>query len=171
MLDSRLGNYVPNSEIFYKWIQIDSDDKIFDDLNFLKIFNKNLLFAKRNFDTKLTISYLGFAFQNKGFDYHADSVWPENENDRNLGYPTHDGNGYKDYKGDWVPNYVPTRKYTTVLYLNDDFEGGETHFPTLDVLVKPQKNKIVGFGCDEKHVHGVMPTINGLRKAFICWFE
>lgn len=171
VLDSKLKNFIPESEVFYKWFEIDLKDKLFDDLNFLRIFNKNLSFAKEHFDTKLSIHYLGFAYQNKGFDYHADSVWPENQDDRFLGYPTLDGIGYKNYQGNWIPNYVPTRKYTTVLYLNENFDGGETHFPTLDTLVKPKKNKIAGFGCSEKYVHGVMPTTNGLRKAFICWFE
>ncbi len=68
-------------------------------------------------------------------------------------------------------NYCPWRVFTTVLYLNDDIVGGETHFPTLDVLVTPKSKKIVGFHCDESHVHGVMPVTSGYRKAFIMWFK
>jgi hypothetical protein len=156
---------------FYEWYEIDEKDTILNSLEFMRILNRHLLFSKNSFGQNLKLHYVGFANQTKGFDYHADSVWPEEEEKRNLGTPSNQQNNFLDYKGNWIPNYVPTRKFTTVLYLNDDFEGGETHFPTLEVLVKPEKNKIVGFGCDEKYVHGVMPTSGGIRKAFICWFE
>lgn len=170
-MDSRIITSQLRDREFYEWYEIGLDDKLFNSVEFLRIFNRNLFFAKDNFGTNLKVHYLGFAYQTKGFDYHADSVWPEEEQHRALGSPSNDDNKFRNYNGNWIPNYVPTRKYTTVLYLNDGFDGGETHFPTLDILVKPEKNKIVGFGCDEKYVHGVMPTKGGIRRAFICWFE
>lgn len=159
------------TESFYDWYEISKQDEIFKSPIFLRIYNRNLFFARDCYGSKLSLDYFGFAYQTKGFDYHADSVWPENPNKRSMGYPSKENNTYTKYDGTWVPNYVPTRKFTTVLYLNEGFDGGETHFPTLDILVKPEKNKIVGFGCNEKYVHGVIPTTNGIRKAFICWFE
>jgi hypothetical protein len=38
----------------------------------------------------------------------------------------------------WVPNHTPQRDYTALVYLNDDFTGGELVFPALDVLITPQ---------------------------------
>jgi prolyl 4-hydroxylase len=37
------------------------------------------------------------------------------------------------------------RKYTVLIYLNDDFEGGETEFPDLGIKIYPQKGKAVIF--------------------------
>jgi prolyl 4-hydroxylase len=37
------------------------------------------------------------------------------------------------------------RIYTYLIYLNDDYEGGETAFPKLNIAVKPKKGKCVVF--------------------------
>ena len=34
-------------------------------------------------------------------------------------------------------------KYTSIIYLNDDFSGGETYFAKLDKTIKPETGKIV----------------------------
>lgn len=171
ILNERCNKNLSYQDSFYEWYEISKQDEIFKSPIFLRIFNRTLFFARDCYGSKLNLDYFGFAYQTKGFDYHADSVWPENPDMRSMGVPSKENNTYSNYEGNWIPNYVPTRKFTTVLYLNEEFEGGETHFPTLDILVKPDKNKILGFGCDEKYVHGVMPTTGGIRKAFICWFE
>lgn len=155
---------------FYVWIDLKKTEHINHPF-ILRVINRLQFFSHQNTGKNYKVSYLGFAYQTRGFDYHADSVWPENADDRSLGTPENGKNTYKNYDGNWVPNYVPDRKFTTVLYLNDDIIGGETHFPTLNVTINPKKNKIVGFECDEHHIHGVMPTEHGIRKTFIAWFE
>jgi prolyl 4-hydroxylase len=35
------------------------------------------------------------------------------------------------------------REYTFLLYLNDDCEGGETHFSIINKTIKPEKNKLI----------------------------
>ena len=35
------------------------------------------------------------------------------------------------------------RKYTSIIYLNDDFSGGETYFAKLNKTIKPETGKIV----------------------------
>ena len=49
-------------------------------------------------------------------------------------------------------------KLSLVLYLNDDYFGGETWFPDLSLNVKPQTGKVILFAPDlrhrvEKHSH------------------
>ena len=170
-LEFRFSELVVEPEPFYFWVDLKNDTSITKNPLFLRVYNRLLQLVKKETGESLRMSYFGFAIQTKGFDYHADSVWPENASDRNLGTPQINENTYKNYSGLWIPNYVPDRKFTTVLYLNDNINGGETHFPTQQLLVKPQKNKVVGFECDENHVHGVMPTTQGVRKAFISWYE
>jgi len=170
-LEDKIRDEIITDDNFYIWKEISVDDRCSGHPIFISIMNRTISFAQEKFGQNLKLHYFGFAIQKRGFDYHADSVWPELSEDRFLGIPETNKNNYINYSGIWVPNPLPTRKFTTVLYLNDDIVGGETHFPTLDVLVKPVKNKVVGFGCDEKFVHGVMPTTSGIRKTFICWFE
>jgi len=35
------------------------------------------------------------------------------------------------------------REHTFLIYLNDDYEGGQTHFTLMNKTIKPEKNKIV----------------------------
>ena len=55
-----------------------------------------------------------------------------------------------------VINVVPFTDYASILYLNDDFEGGETFFEDGTVL-KPKQGTCVIFQ-SMKHFHGVYPT-------------
>ena len=169
-----LNNGLDTSKItddeFYIWDNLEVDE--LENLNpiFKKILDRQYkLIEIEEGLTDLKLDYFGFATQTRAFPYHADSVWPKEEKDRFLGWPGRDG--YTFYQGEWISNYVERRIYTTVLYLNDNFEGGETHFPIQDVTIEPESKKIVGFYCDKEYVHGVFPTTEGSRKAFIVWFN
>jgi len=41
--------------------------------------------------------------------------------------------------------------YSSVHYLNDDYEGGELVFPDVDLTITPEKNMLLLFGCHHKH--------------------
>lgn len=68
------------------------------------------------------------------------------------------------------------RKYTLLAYLNDDFEGGSTHFPLLDILVQPKKRSVVIFdNLDENGkvleaaMHAGLPVSKGRKYAINMW--
>lgn len=68
------------------------------------------------------------------------------------------------------------RKYTILAYLNDDFEGGGTHFPNLDLLVQPKKRRIVIFNnLDENNqvlkasFHAGLPVTKGRKYSVNIW--
>lgn len=68
------------------------------------------------------------------------------------------------------------RKYTLLAYLNDDFEGGATHFPNIDVLVQPKKRRVVIFNnLDENEkvlkaaYHAGLPVTTGRKYAINIW--
>lgn len=160
-----------DNEPFYHWIKVE-DEKSTYQIDFLRSTIHRHLEYLNDFIEKRDwkINYMGFAYQTAGFPYHADAFWPKTESQRELGNPSHSKNTFTGYEGEWEPNYVPERIFTTVLYLNDVI-GGETDFPTFKARVRPQTKKLLGFHCDEKHIHGVLPTIEGIRKTFIMWFE
>lgn len=120
------------------------------------------------------IQYNGVAISSKAFDYHADAVWPSDESKRFMGTPTESSGDYSTFLNyeneEWIPNYVGTRFYTSVLYLNSDFIGGETIFPQHNVEVKPRQGRFVAFPCGKDHIHGVRPS-KGYRFAFNTWYE
>lgn len=51
----------------------------------------------------------------------------------------------------------------TVLYLNDNFEGGEIHYKNFDLKIKPKKGMLVVHGGGDDCEHGVLPLLSGNR--------
>lgn len=67
------------------------------------------------------------------------------------------------------------RDYSAILYLNDDFEGGDFIFTELDAKtvtaeVSPQCGRVVGFGAGQENPHGVRAVTKGQRCAVALWF-
>ena len=68
------------------------------------------------------------------------------------------------------------RVATIILYLNDDFEGGETVFNRLGIRIKPQRGKICYFayplGTDTLRLeHEAMPLISGEKRIIQIWIR
>jgi len=68
------------------------------------------------------------------------------------------------------------RKFTLLAYLNDAFEGGETHFPFLDLLIQPKKGSLLIFNnLDENEkvikemLHSGKPVWEGQKFAMNMW--
>jgi hypothetical protein len=54
--------------------------------------------------------------------------------------------GNKEFCKRMIENYNGNdRLYTLIIYLNDDYEGGETVFPIINKTIKPEKGKAVLF--------------------------
>uniref|UniRef100_A0A668AJF7 procollagen-proline 3-dioxygenase n=1 Tax=Myripristis murdjan TaxID=586833 RepID=A0A668AJF7_9TELE len=67
------------------------------------------------------------------------------------------------------------RDYSAILYLNDDFEGGDFIFTELDAKtvtaeLRPQCGRVVGFGSGQENPHGVRAVTKGQRCAVALWF-
>ncbi len=72
--------------------------------------------------------------------------------------------------GRWVPNHTPQRDYTGLVYLNDDFTGGELVFPDRDVVIVPKPGLFIGFPSNHKFVHAVPKLLSGKRYSLPVWF-
>lgn len=117
--------------------------------------------------------YTGISIcSNYSMAYHADAERPFCTKDRNLGIPEGSGNGgfVCPSKNEWQPNHTPTRVYTTLVYLNEGFEGGETTMPTRNIDIKPKKGRMFGFPCSRDYIHGIRKNL-GVRMAFTSWYK
>ena len=72
--------------------------------------------------------------------------------------------------GRWLPNHTPQRDYTALVYLNDNFTGGELVFPDRDVVIIPKSGLFVGFPSNHKFVHAVPNVLSGKRYSLPVWF-
>jgi predicted 2-oxoglutarate/Fe(II)-dependent dioxygenase YbiX len=80
-----------------------------------------------------------------------------------LRYPT--GGHYVPHQ-DAVSDLL-YRYFTVVCYLNDDFEGGHTWFPSLNYSAVPQAGKAILF--PSRFYHCAQPVIRGEKLVIVSW--
>jgi len=56
--------------------------------------------------------------------------------------------------------------YTIVVYLNDDYEGGELYFNDLDITIKPEAGSIIMYPSSAPYSHQSLKVLKG-RKMLI----
>jgi len=61
------------------------------------------------------------------------------------------------------------RDLSTVLFLNDNFEGGEFVFPDLRIRIRPEPGLLIAFPSSQFYAHKVEPVISGTRYAMVNW--
>jgi len=64
---------------------------------------------------------------------------------------------------DGSPNPFPTYDLNSLIYYNDDFEGGELYYPQHDIQVKPKPGLAVAHPGDINYLHGVKKVTSGER--------
>jgi predicted 2-oxoglutarate/Fe(II)-dependent dioxygenase YbiX len=58
----------------------------------------------------------------------------------------------------------------TLIYLNNDYSGGEIYFPEYDISHKPEPGDLLCFPDNPDYVHGVSSISNGVRYTIPRWF-
>jgi len=66
---------------------------------------------------------------------------------------------------------VSSRVLSTVAYLNDNYDGGEIHFPQIDVTIKPEAGSVIFFPSNFVFSHTVKPIVSGFRYAVPQWYH
>lgn len=59
----------------------------------------------------------------------------------------------------------------TLIYLNDDYEGGEIVFPTHNFSYRPKMGDLIMFPGNMHYAHEVKKIISGVRFSIPMWFE
>ena len=66
---------------------------------------------------------------------------------------------------------VSSRVLSVLLYLNDDYEGGDIEFKHSGVKIKPKAGSILFFPSNFLYVHEVHPVTKGPRYALPNWYH
>jgi hypothetical protein len=61
--------------------------------------------------------------------------------------------------------------YSAMLYLNEEYTGGELVFPDIEMQIKPNPGDLIYFKGDNTIVHGVDPVLSGQRCNMILFFQ
>jgi predicted 2-oxoglutarate/Fe(II)-dependent dioxygenase YbiX len=80
--------------------------------------------------------------------------------------PAHIDNSHPDGS----PNSTPWRKYASIVYLNDNYEGGELYIRPLRLRIPPKKGLLVAFRANASHEHGVTKVFRGARYTMPAWY-
>jgi len=94
-------------------------------------------------------------------------------------YKAHWDACYEDHKCGEFMKMGGQRYATFLLYLNDDFEGGETEFPYRNIKVRPEKGKAALFfnlernnkNKLEKSYHAGLPPTSGIKWMCNVWIR
>jgi len=74
-------------------------------------------------------------------------------------------------KPDKTPNSCPQRDYSSICYLNDDYEGGEIEFPNFGVKIKPEPGMLILFPSNFAYAHRAHPVTKGTKYAMVTWIR
>lgn len=70
---------------------------------------------------------------------------------------------------DGAPHPFPWRALAAVLYLNDDYGGGQIYFPNFGLELKPKPGTLVVFPGTLKYLHGVRAVTSGMRHTLAAF--
>lgn len=68
------------------------------------------------------------------------------------------------------PHPFPWRDFATLVYLNDDYVGGEIYWPNKNKELKPKKGTLAIFPGTLEFLHGVRDTTEGTRYTLPSFF-
>lgn len=91
------------------------------------------------------------------------SLGVHNDNDTN--FRVIDGQRYYSQRDVAMHQVV-----NSLIYFNDDYEGGEFRFPYLDLTLKPSRGDIVFFPANYVGSHAVAPVKSGYRYTYLSQF-
>lgn len=79
-------------------------------------------------------------------------------------------------KGDHYPNHYDGntslgRHLSAILYINDNFKGGELYFKNFDVTIKPKAGMLLLFPSNYAYQHEALPIIEGTKYAIVTWLH
>jgi predicted 2-oxoglutarate/Fe(II)-dependent dioxygenase YbiX len=83
-------------------------------------------------------------------------------------YEAHaDADTYDPDRGLWYHHL--DRDISVLLYLNDEFEGGDLEFAYFDFHLRPKPGMLVWFPSDSRYFHRANPVASGMRYAVVSW--
>jgi len=78
-----------------------------------------------------------------------------------------DSENWDAEKKQWIRSIE--RDLSFLIYLNEDYSGGEIVFPHFNFTFKPKKGMFVCFPSDHRYIHKVNETTAGIRYVIVTW--
>ena len=125
-----------------------------------------------NSDIKFLLDSQRFVISQLVYDQFKEIVFPHFTDlvvwRKSMSMDIHKDNGYDESDAD-----ISTRKYSAVLYLNDNYSGGETFIKRQDkedYISIPKQGSLLIFKSNEECLHGVNQVTDGTRYTLASWY-
>lgn len=79
--------------------------------------------------------------------------------------------GGQEYKVHYDGPTELGRAISAVVYLNDDYEGGELEFPNFNIKIKPTSGTLILFPSNYAYAHIAHPVTQGTKYALVTWIK
>lgn len=63
------------------------------------------------------------------------------------------------------------RSISAIIYLNNDYVGGEIEFVNFDIKIKPEPGMLILFPSNFAYRHIAHPVVSGTKYAFVTWIR
>lgn len=146
-------------EKWHKWVSsAEGDDYVFGDRKLtrehkLETSSNNVASIYRTLKSALTKAGMDYASQ-LGIEYVEPNAISISKYRVGASMGPH-----VDYYGE--PDIQPLM--SAIIYLNDDYEGGELYFPEQGVTIKPEAGSVVVFPSVEPFYHEPLPVTSGTK--------
>jgi Rps23 Pro-64 3,4-dihydroxylase Tpa1-like proline 4-hydroxylase len=141
------GGYLTNDDNFKVFMHKPKDERVYQILNWMSINVRDIIYE---------------TYGNKTYYEGSPSITMAKEG----GYLETHCDGFFLGREDAVTDF------TSVYYINDDYEGGELYMPVLGTTIKPRANSLVlwSHSWHEDMAHGVKAVVSGARYMSQRWF-
>jgi len=79
--------------------------------------------------------------------------------------------GGQEYKAHYDGTSSIARIISALVYLNDDYEGGELEFPNFGIKIKPEPGMLILFPSNFAYSHIAHPVLSGTKYALVTWIR
>jgi prolyl 4-hydroxylase len=77
----------------------------------------------------------------------------------------------EEYKAHFDGTTQTHRAFSPILYLNDDYTGGELEFVHHNVKIKPTAGMLAIFPSNYAYAHIAHPVLTGTKYAIVTWLH
>ena len=77
----------------------------------------------------------------------------------------------EEYKSHYDGGIADQRSISPILYLNDDYEGGEIEFVNFGLKIKPEAGSLFIFPSTFPYSHIAHPVTEGTKYAIVTWLH
>jgi len=107
------------------------------------------------------------------FNHYSNTLYPFAA--KNIKGKEDQMNILKYEKAGFLPEHsdhgISSRTLSVVMYLNDDYVGGEISFPQVGVTIKPEAGSIIFFPSNFVFTHQINEIKEGIRYALPNWYH